>query len=130
TAALFRLTKQLSEVAGREFLVGMAGQQLREIFDGEVVLFVRDAAGGLELRYGHDTAVARHETNAVVARWVADHDQAAGAGTDTLPGATALIVPLVGSQRTVGAVGVRPNDPERFLDPEQRRLLETCASLI
>jgi two-component system sensor histidine kinase KdpD len=130
TAALFRLTKQLSEVAGLEFLIGMAGQQLREIFEGEVVIFVRDAAGRLELRYGQDTSIARHEVNAVVARWVADHDQAAGAGTDTLPNATALFVPLVGSQRTVGAVGVRPNDPERFLDPDQRRLLETCASLI
>jgi two-component system sensor histidine kinase KdpD len=130
TAALLRLTKQLSEVAGADFLIGIAGQQLREIFDGEVVLFIRDAAGALELRFGKDTSIARHEMNAVVARWVADHDQAAGAGTDTLPSATALFVPLVGSQRTVGAVGVKANDPERFLDPEQRRLLETCASLI
>jgi two-component system sensor histidine kinase KdpD len=54
----------------------------------------------------------------------------AGLGTDTLPNATALFVPLTGSQRTVGALGVRPDDPQRFLDPEQRRLLETCASLI
>jgi two-component system sensor histidine kinase KdpD len=130
TAALFRLTKQLSEVAGPEFLIGMAGLQLREIFNGEVVLFVRDAAGHLELRFGQDTTIAQHEVNAVVARWVADHDHAAGAGTDTLPNATALFVPLIGSQRTVGAVGVKPNDPERFLDPDQRRLLETCASLI
>ncbi|HZT82861.1 MAG TPA: sensor histidine kinase KdpD [Gemmataceae bacterium] len=130
TAALFRLTKQLSEVAGRDFLLGMAGRQLQEIFDGEAVLFTRDRAGGLELRYGRETAIAQHEVNAVVARWVADHDQAAGAGTDTLPNATALFVPLIGSQRTLGAVGVRPNDPERFLDPDQRRLLETCASLI
>jgi two-component system sensor histidine kinase KdpD len=130
TAALFRLTKQLSEVAGLEFLIGMAGQQLKEIFDGEVVLFIRDAAGHLELRFGQDTSVARHDVNAVVARWVADHDHAAGAGTDTLPNATALFIPLIGSQRTVGAVGVKPNDPERFLDPDQRRLLETCASLI
>jgi two-component system sensor histidine kinase KdpD len=30
----------------------------------------------------------------------------------------------------VGALGVRPADPQLFLDPEQRRLLETCASLI
>jgi two-component system sensor histidine kinase KdpD len=130
TAALFRLTKQLSEVAGLEFLIGLAGKQLREIFDGEVVLFVRDATRQLELRFGQDTSVARHEVNPVVARWVADHDHAAGAGTDTLPNATALFVPLIGSQRTVGAVGVKPNDSERFLDPDQRRLLETCASVI
>jgi two-component system, OmpR family, sensor histidine kinase KdpD len=130
TAALFRLTKQLSEVAGQEFLIAIAGQQLREIFDGEVVIFAREPAGSLELRHGQDTSVARHEVNAVVARWVADHDLPAGDRTDTLPNATALFVPLIGSQRTIGAVGVRPNDPDRFVDPDQRRLLETCASLI
>ncbi len=130
TAALFRLTKQLSEIAGLEFLIRMAGQQLREIFDGEVVIFVREAAGPLKLRSGEETTIARQEINTVVAQWVSDHDQVAGSGTDTLPNATALFAPLIGSQRTVGAVGLRPNDPERFLDPEQRRLLETCASLI
>lgn len=130
TAALLRLTKGLSEVAGRDFLIGIAGRHLGEIFDGEVVLFVRGEADALELRYGQGTSVARHEGNAVVARWVADHSQPAGAGTDTLPSATALFVPLVGSQRTVGAVGVRPSDPGRFQGPDQRRLLESCASLI
>jgi two-component system sensor histidine kinase KdpD len=129
TSALLRLTKQLSEVAGVEFLIGFAGRQFQEIFDGDVVIFLRESDGRLEVRYGQQTTVARHEMNAVVARWVADHDQAAGAKTDTLPNATALFVPLVGSQRTWGAVGVKPNDPDRFLDPDQKRLLETCASL-
>src|SRR5262245_14604206 len=130
TDALYRLAKQMSEVVGSVFLVQMAGKQLREIFGGEVVLFVRQAGKPVELRFGHETDVAKVPVNATVAQWVADHDQAAGLGTDTLPNATALFVPLTGSQRTVGAVGVRPDDPQRFLDPEQRRLLETCASLI
>ncbi len=93
-------------------------------------MYVRDADGPVELRFGEKSDVARQEINAVVAQWVADHDQVAGLGTDTLPNATALFVPLVGSQRTVGAVGVRSHDSARFGDPEQRRLLETCASLI
>jgi two-component system sensor histidine kinase KdpD len=36
----------------------------------------------------------------------------------------------VGSRGTVGAIGVRPKDANRFLDPDQIRLLETCGSLI
>ncbi len=130
TAALFRLTKQLSEIAGLEFLVRTAGGQLREIFDGEVVVYVRNGEGRLQLRFGEDSNVARQEINSLVAQWVADHDQTAGSGTDTLPNATAFFVPLIGSQQTMGAIGVRANDPQRFADPEQRRLLETCASLI
>lgn len=130
TAALYRLTKQLSEVAGTEFLVRSAGQQLRALFNGEVVVFLREANGPVELRFGENTSVAKQSINALVAQWVADHDQVAGAGTDTLPNATALFAPLIGSRRTVGVVGVMPGEAQRFLDPEQRRLLETCASLI
>jgi two-component system sensor histidine kinase KdpD len=130
TAALYRLTQQLSGVVGTVFLVQIAGRQLREIFGGEAVVFVRQPGDPVELRFGQGTEVAKVPVNAVVAQWVADHDQVAGLGTDTLPNATALFVPLTGSQRTVGAIGVRPDDPQRFLDPEQRRLLETCASLV
>jgi two-component system sensor histidine kinase KdpD len=146
TAALYRLTKQLSEVAGSEFLVRTAGNQLTEIFDGEVVIYLRQLEGEtsrrrgagdgrpetspLALRFGETTSIARQSVNGIVAQWVAEHDQVAGLGTDTLPNATALFVPLIGSQRIVGALGVRPGDADRFLDPDQRRLLETCASLI
>jgi two-component system sensor histidine kinase KdpD len=61
---------------------------------------------------------------------VATNGRVAGAGTDTLPNATALFVPLAGSQEVVGALGVCPKDPARFFDPDQVRLLETCGSLI
>jgi two-component system sensor histidine kinase KdpD len=130
TGALYRVTKQLSEITGVEFLIRAAGQQIGQIFSGEVVLYLREAHGSVALRYGEDTSIAKQPVNALVAQWVAEHDQQAGAGTDTLPNATALFVPLIGSQRTVGAIGIKPIDRERFLDPDQRRLLETCASLI
>jgi two-component system sensor histidine kinase KdpD len=130
TSALFRLTRQMTEVTGTDFLIATAGKQLSEIFDAEVVIYARSGSEPVSLRYGSQTSIARHNVNPVVAQWVSDHDSIAGAGTDTLPNATALFVPLTGSQRTLGAVGVRSQDPERFSDPEQRRLLETCASLI
>jgi two-component system sensor histidine kinase KdpD len=130
TGQLFRMTRQLSELSGTEFLVHTAGRQLAEIFGGEVVIYTRAAEGKLELRFGEDTSVGREPINRDVAAWVAENGKLAGAGTDTLPGATALFVPMVGSRRTVGAIGVRPQESTRFLDPEQQRLLETCASLI
>jgi two-component system sensor histidine kinase KdpD len=130
TAALYRFTKQLSQITGLDFLVGAAGQQLKQIFSGEVLLFLREPTGVVSLRFGADTDIAKHSVNAIVATWVTEHDQMAGAGTDTLPNATALFVPLVGSQRTVGALGVKSLDPQRFLDPDERRLLESCGSLI
>ena len=130
TGQLFRMTRQLSELSGTEFLVRMAGRQLDEIFEGETVLYVREADGRLSLRYGESSSIAATAINQDVARWVADNGKIAGAGTDTLPNATATFVPLIGSQSTVGAVGVKPLEQNRLLDPEQQRLLETCASLL
>ncbi len=130
TNALYQLTRQLSEIAGAEFLTQTAGKRLQELFGGEVVIYLREPDGQLSIRYGEGTSVAKHETNPAVARWVVEHDRPAGTGTDTLPSATAMFIPLTGSQRTVGVVGVRPSDPQRLLDPDQRQLLETCASMI
>lgn len=130
TSQLFRMTRQLSELAGSDFLMRTAGRQLEEIFDGEVVLFLKEADDTLSLRVGEKTQIMTHPVNPVVAEWVAANGKTAGASTDTLPNATALFVPLAGSQQIVGALGVAPKDVNRFLDSDQVRLLETCGSLI
>ena len=87
-----------------------AGRQLQEIFDGEVVLYLREPSGSLSLRFGEEPNVAEQPINEVVAQWVATNGKIAGAGTDTLPNATALFVPLAGSQQVVGALGVAPKE--------------------
>jgi two-component system sensor histidine kinase KdpD len=130
TAQLYRMTRQLSELAGSDFLVRTAGRQLEEVFDGQIVIYLREPSGQLSLRFGERSEIVRQPVNGIVADWVATNGKTAGANTDTLPNATAIFVPLAGSQRIVGALGVMPIDQERFVDPEQVRLLETCGSLI
>ena len=130
TAQLYRMTRQLSELAGTDFLVNTAGRQLADIFAGEVVVLLREPDGSLQLRFGSESTDRRASGQYFVARWVSDNVHPAGLGTDTLPNATAFFVPMVGSQHTIGVLGVRPKDPNRFLDPEERRSLETCASLV
>ena len=130
TESLYRLSRQLAGASGSEFLVSMAGRQVQEILGGEVVVLLPDETQKLIVRVGHETSVARNATDMVVAQWVYEHQQIAGAGTDTLPNATALFVPLAGSQGNVGVLGVKVEEIHRLHAPDQRRLLETCASLI
>jgi two-component system sensor histidine kinase KdpD len=52
----------------------------------------------------------------------------AGRGTDTLPEAEALYVPLMSSGGPVGVLGLRLADPKRPFQPEQLRLLESFAN--
>jgi two-component system sensor histidine kinase KdpD len=61
---------------------------------------------------------------------VQDHGEPAGRGTNTLPGAEALYVPLKGTQATLGVLAVLPANARRVLLPEQFRLLETFAGQV
>ena len=87
------LPSRLSQITRDWFLARAAGQQLKQIFTGEVLLYLRETDNSIVLRFGEDAEIARHAINAIVAQWVAGTIKWP-AGTDTLPNA-ALFVPLV-----------------------------------
>src|SRR5207245_1218248 len=63
-----------------------------------------------------------------VAKWVHEHHQPAGLGTSTLPGATALYLPLQAPRGPVGVLGIRPADRHALDSPDQLHQLETFAN--
>jgi two-component system sensor histidine kinase KdpD len=65
-----------------------------------------------------------------VAQWVLDHGHRAGFGSDTLPAAPALYVPLGDTRRLLGVLAVLPQNRRLVLLPEQLHLLETFAGQI
>ena len=65
-----------------------------------------------------------------VAIWVFEHGQMAGRGTETLSSASLFYLPLHAKEVTVGVIGVSLGDSDRLLSTEQRRLLESFASII
>jgi two-component system sensor histidine kinase KdpD len=65
-----------------------------------------------------------------IAQWVYDHQQPAGLGTQTLPGAPMHYLPLKAPMRTRGVLALLPSQRRLILLPEQARLLETMAGQI
>ena len=65
-----------------------------------------------------------------IAQWAFDHGEAAGQGTDTLAASPLLYLPLKAPMRLRGVLALEMRDADRLLIPEQRRLLDTFASLI
>lgn len=128
TSSLFELGKQLSSLCGHAFLVASAGGKIREMLNAEVAIYLPRSSGVPEISFGQDSSIARNPNSLPVAQWVMEHDQIAGAGTNTLPNAGSLFLPVIGSQRTHGVIAVRVTDSERLLDPDTRRLLESCAN--
>lgn len=128
TRALYELGKQLSSLYGQAFLVAAAGEKMAGLLGGEVAVYLRQPDGAATLAFGPETSIAQHPVSLPAAQWVMEHDQIAGAGTNTLPSAKAVFFPLVGSQTTCGALALTAPAVVTHLDPEERRLIEACAS--
>ncbi len=127
TAALYALSRELAATRGEAQLVAATARHVRETFGTPAQILLPDTAGRLAVPVGVPPAYPIDEKEQSVAAWVFQRGQAAGAGTDTLPAAQGLYLPLVASSGTMGVLGVRPADPKRFQDPTLQRLLETFA---
>ena len=130
TAVLYALSRDLATHRGVAMLAQVAGKHLREVFDGQVALFLADAEKRVRLQRGEQLFFELDPKEAGVAQWVFDHNERAGIGTDTLPGASALYLPLAGSAGPIGVVAVRPNDSGLLLEPEQLHLLESLVNQV
>ena len=111
--------EQVGEIGERFVAAASRGKVAILMLDEDETLREVVAAGG----QGRD----RHGDRALGASTTREP---AGIGTDTLPAAGKLYLPLKAPVRTRGVLVVEPADAGQLLIPEQRRLLETCAALI
>jgi two-component system sensor histidine kinase KdpD len=127
TQALFRLGQELARSAGSTALVASAIQNVATQFLSHAVVLLPEGSGRLEAA-GHHLAFPLNEQELGVAQWVFEHDEPAGLGTLTLPGARATYLPLRGTKGNLGVMGVLPEGTPQWVEPDQRQLLEAFAN--
>ena len=125
SATLYGLSRDLARAGSREDVAGAALRSIRETFPGAAAIFLPEESGRVEPASPVPYPYTEHERT--VAQWAFDHNTEAGRGTDTLPGAAALYLPLAASDRTVAALGISPTNPDEFRDPARKRLVESLA---
>jgi len=125
TAVLYAMSRELAGASSKARLVEVAAEHIAEVMDSQVAILLPDPSGRLAAT---DAAFPMAENEFAVAEWVYTHNQMAGLGTETLPSARALYLPLVAAHRTVGVLGVQPTRAPRLTSPEQVHLLETLAN--
>ena len=130
TALLYAMSRELVATRGIESLARVAVSHVAEVFQCQAVVLLPDHEG--KLTYPRDPPLEKslHGADLAVAQWVLDHGRQAGLGTDTLPAAPALYVPLQEGGKPLGVLAVLPSNQRRILLPEQRHLLETFAGQI
>ncbi len=127
TEALYRLSRKLAATTGARQLVAVAQELLSESLTSEVAIFLPDETGRLKAAVSRPSSFAGMEKEIAVAQWVYEHNQIAGAGTDTLPDAIAIYVPMTSPRGAVGVLGLKSGEPGRFNAPDQRQILEMAA---
>jgi two-component system sensor histidine kinase KdpD len=130
TASLYGMTRELAGTRAIAGLCAVAVQHLSELFDARVAILVPGGDRQLTNLTVGDRAFVPDEKDRGVAEWVWGHDKPAGLSTDTLPASNALFIPLREARGRVGVLGIAPSDGRRFVDPEQRALLDVFASQV
>jgi two-component system sensor histidine kinase KdpD len=125
TRVLYAMSRELASARTSAGVAREASRHVSEILQGSTEVLLPGKDGRL-LASGDGGAIEDPRETAV-AQWAFDHGRLAGRGTDTLPGAAAIYVPLRGSQAVLGVLGVRLSDSQLPLAPDQLDLLETLA---
>ena len=127
TAALYSLSRELAQLRHKNSIAASAARHIGESAGGRVVVLLPGEDGELGPVPGTHAEIVADPREQSVARWAYEHGPA-GRGTDTLPAASAMFLPLTAAGRTIGVIGVALEREDRLHDLQGRALLETYCS--
>ena len=130
TAMLYAMSRELAATRGTSSMARIAVKHVTDVFLCKAVVLLPDAQGRLHHPVDPPAPDSYRGGDLAVAQWVLDHGRRAGFGSDTLPAAPALYLPLGDERRALGVLGILPTNRRRVTLPEQLHLLETFAGQI
>ncbi len=127
SASLFAMSREFSNAETEEAVAEVAARNAGSVVRRDAVVLLRGDTG-LRRMAGAEGGRLADPRERAVAEYAADQGRPAGHGTDTLPAAVALYLPLVGMRGPLGVLGISAGEGEPELTPSQRQLLETFAA--
>lgn len=128
--ALYRLSRHLANTDRPQDLLQEAERIVSEVFDAHAVIYLPDAERRVRPILGHVASFAASAKEFATAQWVLDHSEPAGFGTNTLPSAEALYLPLSTPSSVSGVLALQPTKAGAQLSVDARQLLETYCTQI
>lgn len=133
TGAMFAIARELSAALTTAQIIEIGTRHVAEVFQARVAILLPDSTEKVKQKVENPDEALTLDASTVdsdIAQWVYDQQKNAGHGTDTLPAAPALYLPLKAPMRTRGVIAVLSPRMEEFDVPEQRRMIDTLASQI
>jgi two-component system sensor histidine kinase KdpD len=126
TENLYQFSRKLAGVVTLDDLLWATAYQIAAMLKVRVVLLLPEGES-VEVRAGYPPEDTLDQADLAAAKWVWEHGRAAGRGSDTLPGAKRLFLPMRTGRGLVGVVGLDNDRLGPLLDPDQRRLYDALA---
>ncbi|MDE1182763.1 DUF4118 domain-containing protein [Paraburkholderia sp.] len=133
TGAMYAMARELAAALTTEQIVAIGSRHVSEVFGARVAMLLPDSADQVKQKIEDPDASITLDGDALdadVGQWVYDQQKPAGRGTDTLPAAAALYLPLKAPMRTRGVLAVLLRDARELDVPEQQRMLDAFAAQI
>ncbi len=124
TESLYQFSRKLAGTADLDDLLWATAYQVAALLDVRVVLLLPDASGSIAVRAGYPPEDELDQADVAAAKWSWQHDRPAGRGSDSLPGAKRLFLPLRTGRGPVAVIGLDADRAGALLTPEQSRLLD------
>ncbi|WP_315742907.1 MULTISPECIES: sensor histidine kinase KdpD [unclassified Bradyrhizobium] len=122
TEQLYAFSRKLAGTATLDDVLWATAYQAALMLKVRVVLLLPQD-GKLTVMAGYPPEDQLDDADLAAASWAWSNDRAAGRGSDTLPGAKRLFLPMRTGRGSIGVIGIDDDRTGPLLTPDQRRLL-------
>jgi two-component system sensor histidine kinase KdpD len=120
---LYAFSRKLAGTATLDDVLWATAYQIALMLKVRVVLLLPEE-GSLTVKSGYPPEDDLDQADLAAANWAWSNDRPAGRGSDTLPGAKRLFLPMRTGRGPIGVIGIDDDRTGPLLTPDQRRLLD------
>jgi two-component system sensor histidine kinase KdpD len=123
TESLYAFSRKLAGVGALDDVLWATAYQTALMLKVRVVLLLPEN-GSIAVKAGYPPEDILDNADLAAAKWAWENNRIAGRGSDTLPGAKRLFLPMRTGRGAIGVVGIDRDKPGPLLTPDERRLLD------
>jgi two-component system sensor histidine kinase KdpD len=121
--SLYSFSRKLAGTGTMDDVLWASAYQAALMLKVRVVLLLPEG-DAIAVKAGYPPEDTLDEADLAAANWAWTNNRAAGRGSDTLPGAKRLFLPMRTGRGAIGVVGIDSDKPGPLLTPDGRRLLD------
>src|SRR5262249_16397638 len=114
---LYAFSRKLAGVGTLDDVLWATAYQTALMLTVRVVLLLPEEDDSIVVKAGYPPEDILDEADVAAAKWAWQNDRAAGRGSDTLPGAKRLFLPMRTGRGAIGVIGIDSDKPGPLLTP-------------